>query len=124
MVFNEDFYLATFLQPLNACKLYKPRFGQGNSTEGLSLQQFLELYGADPFYAWIGLNTELMYTSHRIAGAMTSIYRQLGIGCENLFRQIIIDSTQYSDASFATWSYTTVTSSGKQKTLSLDGRNF
>jgi len=63
-----------------------------------------------------------MYAAHRAAGGMTSIYRQIGIGCERLFRQIIVDTTCYTDPRFAIWSYTTRTSSGKSKTLSLDGR--
>lgn len=53
---------------------------------------------------------------------MTSIYRQIGIGCEHLFREILIDTTQYKDRDFAHWSYDTKTSGGKVKTLSLDGR--
>jgi hypothetical protein len=53
---------------------------------------------------------------------MTSIYRQIGIGCERLFREILIDTTEYSERDFAQWSYDTKTSGGKVKTLSLDGR--
>jgi hypothetical protein len=53
---------------------------------------------------------------------MTSVYRQIGKGCENLFREIIIDSTKYANRTSAAWSYVTKTSAGKDKTLSLDGR--
>lgn len=53
---------------------------------------------------------------------MTSIYRQIGIGCETLFRQIIIDQTQYPDPAVAVWSYETKTPSGWTKTLKLDAR--
>ena len=63
-----------------------------------------------------------MYAAHKAAGGMTSIYRQIGIGCERLFREIIKDVTQYKDPSFAEWYYTAKTSSGKKKKLSLDGR--
>lgn len=86
------------------------------------LQQFHDLYGSDPFYSWIGLNSDLMYSAHKAAGGITSVYRQIGIGCERLFKEVIIDQTGYSDPSLATWSYTAKTRAGKNKTLSLDGR--
>ncbi len=63
-----------------------------------------------------------MYAAHRAAGGMTSVYRQIGIGCERLFRAVLFDTTGYTDPEFATWSYTTQTRSGKAKKLSLDGR--
>ena len=119
---TEKELLKKFLDPLKVCARYKPKFGQGNKEEGVSLPQFLDLYGADPFYAWCGLNSELMYAAHKAAGGMTSVYRQIGKGCENLFREIIIDSTGYADRASAAWSYKTKTSAGKDKTLSLDGR--
>ena len=119
---TEKELLKTFLNPLKVCKRYKPRFGQGNQKEGVSLSQFLDLYSADPFYAWCGLNSERMYAAHKTAGGMTSIYRQIGKGCENLFREIIIDATGYTDRNSAAWSYKTKTGAGKDKTLSLDGR--
>lgn len=117
-----DTYLKTFLAPLKVCKRYKPKFGQGNKEEGLSVEQFLELYSEDPFYAWCGLNSRLMYAAHKAAGGMTSVYRQIGKGCENLFREIILDTTEYADPNSAVWSYETHTADGKKKTLSLDGR--
>jgi hypothetical protein len=63
-----------------------------------------------------------MYAAHRAAGGMTSIYRQIGVGCEHLFRQIVHDTCKYADSSFASWSYEAKTSSGKSKSLSLDAR--
>lgn len=119
---NNQKYTKIFLDPIKKCKNYKPKCGDGNNKAGTDLQGFLKLYGSDPFYSWIGLNSTLMYAAHKAAGGMTSIYRQIGVGCENLFRQIIRDTTEYEDKSFATWSYTAKTSSGKSKTLSLDGR--
>jgi hypothetical protein len=118
---NEQIYLHKFLEPLKRCKQYQPKFGRGNKEEGLSLTQFLELYETDSFYSWCGLNSDLMYAAHKAAGGMTSIYRQLGKGCEYLFREIIIDATEYESRKFAEWSYTTQTRAGKNKTLSLDG---
>ncbi len=116
----EKLYLKTFLAPIKKCKTYRPKFGQGKS--GLSLTDFKNLYSSDPFYAWLGLDTDLMYAAHRAAGGMTSVYRQIGIGCERLFRAVLVDTTGYNDPVYATWSYTTKTRSGKEKRLSLDGR--
>lgn len=69
-----------------------------------------------------GLNSNLMYAAHKAAGGMTSIYRQVGKGCENLFRQIVIDSAGYEDPNNATWSYIAKTKNNKDKKLSLDAR--
>jgi hypothetical protein len=118
----EDKYIDLFLTPIRKCKEYKPKFGEGQNTDGVSLEGFIELYGSDLFYSWIGLNSHLMYAAHKAAGGMTSIYRQIGIGCEHLFREILIDSAQYSAREFAQWSYETKTLGGKTKILSLDGR--
>jgi hypothetical protein len=115
-------YLDLFLTPIRKCKDYKPKFGESQNEDGISLEGFLKLYGNDPFYSWIGLDSGLMYSAHKAAGGMTSIYRQIGIGCEHLFREIIIDTTRYKDRDFALWSYETKTQSGKTKTLTLDGR--
>ena len=122
MAIDEQQYLETFLEPIKKCKEYRPKFGQGNSGGGVTLSEFKSMYGSDPFYAWVGLDNDLMYAAHRAAGGMTSVYRQIGIGCERLFRAILVDSTGYRDPDLATWSYTTKTSSGSEKTLSLDGR--
>ncbi|MEY2978973.1 MAG: hypothetical protein ACO3NK_01265 [Prochlorotrichaceae cyanobacterium] len=119
---NDQKYIETFLEPIEKSRLYKPKFGNAAQVEGYTLAQFHELYGSDPFYAWIGLNSDLMYAAHKAAGGMTSVYRQIGIGCERLFREIIIDRTEYRDRQLATWSYSAKTKAGKSKTLSLDGR--
>jgi hypothetical protein len=122
MMTTNDKYIDLFLEPIRKCKEYKPKFGESQNTEGVSLENFLELYGSDLFYSWIGLDNSLMYAAHKAAGGMTSIYRQIGVGCERLFREIIIDTAQYNDKEFAQWSYETQTQGGKTKTLSLDGR--
>jgi hypothetical protein len=119
---NESLYLKSFLDPIKVCRRYKPKFGQGNREGGLDLTGFMSLYGADPFYSWIGLDSDLMYAAHKAAGGMTSVYRQIGKGCENLFRQIVVDAAGYEDLSYATWSYVTKTKNNKDKTLSLDAR--
>lgn len=119
---TEEKYIEIFLDPIRKCKDYKPKFGESQNISGVSLDGFLKLYGTDPFYSWIGIDSGLMYAAHKAAGGMTSIYRQIGIGCEHLFREILIDTTQYKNRDFAYWSYKAQTSGGKVKTLSLDGR--
>lgn len=119
---DEKEYLKTFLAPIKKCKNYKPKFGNAKIEKGFSLEEFHTLYGSDPFYNWIGLDSDLMYAAHKAAGGMTSIYRQIGIGCERLFREIVIDTTEYADPKYAEWSYTAKTGAGKEKTLSLDAR--
>ena len=52
---------------------------------------------------------------------MTSIYRQIGIGCERLFREILQDALRLSPEE-VTWSYTVARADGRSQTLSLDGR--
>ena len=119
---NNSKYVNLFLAPIRKCKDYKPKFGESQNADGVSLDVFLKLYGSDLFYSWIGLDSRLMYAAHKAAGGMTSIYRQIGVGCEHLLREIIMDTTQYIDRSFAQWSYETQTRGGKTKILSLDGR--
>jgi hypothetical protein len=88
----------------------------------LTPDAFQELYGADPFYSWIGLDSPLVYAAHRVAGGITSIYRQVGIGCERLFRRIVEDSLGL-DPSESAWSYALpADEGGKQRRLSLDAR--
>ena len=70
----------------------------------------------------MGLDTDLMYAAHRAAGGMTSVYRQIGISCERLFRAVLTDAAGYTDPALVTWSYTAQTRSGKTRVLSLDGR--
>lgn len=119
---REKQYMDLFLAPIKKCKSYRPKFGKGSRGNGLSSEEFKTLYGSDSFYAWVGLDTDLMYAAHRAAGGMTSVYRQIGIGCERLFRAILTDTACYTDPEYAEWYYTAKTRSGKEKKLSLDGR--
>jgi hypothetical protein len=114
-------YIKTVLDPVRKCAHYKPKFGQGAKGSGLTLEQFRSLYQGDPFYNWFGLDNPLMYAAHKAAGGMTSVYRQIGIGCERLFRLILQDSLGLT-AQDVVWSYETVGSNGKKRTLHLDGR--
>jgi len=111
-------YLGILLNPLGECARHKPAFGRSDS-KGVDIEQFREMYGNDPLYHWVGLDSDLMYAAHKAAGGMTSIYRQLGIGCERLLRQIIQDEYQLDDAQVA-WSYTYDKGDGTLATHTLD----
>jgi len=116
----DDIYLNTILTPIRACESYKPNLGH-KKKGGYSLTEFKILYGNDPFYHWLGLDDSLMYSAHRAAGGMTSIYRQIGIGFENLFRLILQNTLGLSEEQ-TRWSYQVRRPNGKIRTLSLDGR--
>lgn len=115
---REQKYLELIMGRIEVCKVYQPKFGQGKE---VSFEEFQSLYGSDPFYSWFGLDNPLMYAAHKAAGGITSLYRQIGTGCEQLFRQIIRDQFGLT-AEQAKWSYKIKTTRGKFRTLSLDGR--
>ena len=117
---NDKSYRKIVLEPIYVCAKYQPKFGQGKK-KGLTLEAFQTLYKSDPFYNWLGLDNPLMYASHKAAGGMTSIYRLIGIGCERLFRRILMDSLGLTEND-ATWWYARTTTDGKKQKLYLDGR--
>jgi hypothetical protein len=117
---RDNLYLDMLVQPIRVCAAYQPKLGHGSKT-GITLRDFQNLYGNDPFYAWFGLDNPLMYAAHKAAGGMTSIYRQIGIGCERLFRQILQDEIGLTPEE-SKWSYIIKGKSRKSRTLSLDGR--
>lgn len=117
---DDSHYLKIVLEPIHVCARYKPKFGQGKR-DGLTLADFQKLYQQDPFYNWFGLDNPLMYAAHKAAGGMTSIYRQIGIGCEFLFRAILQDALGLPGEA-TRWSYQIATPSGRTRTLHLDGR--
>jgi hypothetical protein len=117
---REERYFQLMATALRACAQYKPMFGKGRKG-GFTLAEFQQMYGNDPFYHWVGIDSPLMYAAHKAAGGMTSIYRQLGIGGEWVFRNVLRDSLHLS-AEQITWSYQVPTAKGKPRTLTLDGR--
>ena len=117
----DEAYLIILLDAIRLCANYKPKFGQGRKSEGLTLDDFRDLYQRDVFYNWFGLDNPLMYAAHKAAGGMTSVYRQIGIGCEKLFRAILRDSLNLTNEDVI-WSYQLTLSSGRRRTLYLDGR--
>lgn len=121
MIQSDAAYLDLVIQPIRVCATYKPKFGQGAKGGGLTLEQFQTLYQSDAFYNWFGLDNPMMYAAHKAAGGMTSVYRQIGIGCETLFRIILRDALDLTDADVA-WSYVIPVTKSKTRTLYLDGR--
>ena len=114
-------YLQIVLDPIRVSARYRPKFGQGNKREGLSFEEFQSLYRNDSFYSWFGLDNPLMYAAHKAAGGMTSVYRQIGIGCEKLFRKILQDAFDLSEEE-SNWSYEIPVEGGRTRKLHLDGR--
>ena len=118
---NDAEYLKIILDPINVCGRYKPKFGQGSKGGGFTLPEFQKLYQGDAFYSWFGLDNPMMYAAHKAAGGMTSVYRQIGIGCEALFRRVLQDSLGLSGTSVR-WSYKIEVANRRSRTLHLDGR--
>jgi len=118
---NDKKYLELIERAIAVCLEYKPKFGKlGRS--GVTLEEFQDVYGGDPFYSWFGLDSRLMYAAHKAAGGMTSVYRQIGIGCEWAFHAILQDQLGLSPEQ-AAWSYEVPASrGGGTRTLRLDGR--
>lgn len=117
---EDQVYLDLLLKAVRICAEYRPKFGQGRQA-GYTLEQFRQLYGADPFYSWFGLDSPLMYAAHRAAGGLTSVYRQIGIGCQWVFNRVLQDALGLSVVD-ARWSYTIPGVSAKDRLLSLDAR--
>lgn len=113
--------LEIFLTPLRECKKYQPAFGRSRSEKGSSFSAFEDLYGSDPFYSWLGLASEEVYAAHKAAGGLTSVYRQLGIGSERLFRAILSKQFALSDDQIS-WAYEYDVSGSKNKIHTLDAR--
>ena len=88
---QDERYFRLIQQALAVCHNYRPKFGQG-SKAGLTLDDFQMLYRGDPFYTWFGLDSPLLYAAHKAAGGMTSVYRQIGTGCERLFQRLLQDT--------------------------------
>jgi hypothetical protein len=117
---DERKYLDVFMEPIRVCRKYKPKLGN-SSTEGTTLKGFHKLYGNDPLYHWVGFDSDLMYAAHKAAGGITSVYRQLGIGCERLLRLIIKEAAGLTEEDVA-WGYQIEKDDGSIGTLTLDAR--
>lgn len=116
----DERYLALIRESLRVCLNYKPAFGHGKG-DGITLERFQQIYREDEFYSWFGLDSPLVYAAHKAAGGMTSVYRQIGLGCQLVFQNILQDTLGLSPAD-ATWSYKVKAKGAKARTLALDGR--
>jgi len=116
---SDDKYLGLIIKKIEICKAYRPKFGK---KDAVSLKEFKALYAADMFYNWFGMSSPLLYAAHKAAGGITSLYRQIGIGCERAVKRIFMDQLSLSAAQ-TTWSYTKVIPGrNKPQVLTLDGR--
>lgn len=111
-------YLEALLAPIRVSRSYRPRFGRKGAA-GLGFADFRSLYAADPFYSWLGLDTRTLYAAHRAAGGVTSLCRQIGIGCERLIRTVLGDTFSLPEGA-ARWSYTVAGPSSGPRVVSLD----
>lgn len=117
---SDEAYLRLILDALAVCHQYRPKFGKGRRS-GYTLDEFRAMYQADPFYSWFGLDSPLVYAAHKAAGGITSVYRQIGIACERLIRQVFQDALGLTSDD-AEWSYQVRAARGRERTLSLDAR--
>ncbi|MCB0075901.1 MAG: hypothetical protein KDD73_00675 [Anaerolineales bacterium] len=123
MTFKEPYPLSDgqlldlFLSPIRSCATYQPAFGR--SKQGVSLSDFRTLYGGDPFYSWLGLDDPMLYAAHKAAGGLTSLYRQIGVGAERLFRHILRVMFELSDGQML-WQYQYTKPNGKLAAHTLD----
>lgn len=108
------------MDAIDVCASYTPKLGHGG--KGYSSAEFQSFYAEDLFYSWIGLNSPLVYAAHRAAGGITSVYRQIGIACERLFRRILADSLGLTEED-SIWSYTLpADEAGRRRRLTFDAR--
>ena len=99
MTDREQAYLGALLAPLVVTRNYRPLLGQARPQ---SPADFAALYGADPLYRAAGLDAPAVYAAHRVAGGMTSVYRQLGLGARQLARAVLRDAFGIPEGE-ATW---------------------
>jgi len=99
---HDELYVDILLGGLRRIRQYRPKLGKGRE---ITVDDFIEIYGADPLYHWVGFDSPLMYAAHKANGSMTSLYRNLGTGCEHLFKQILKDQLGLTEADIH-WSYT------------------
>ncbi len=118
---SDEKYMQIVIEPIRLSAQYRPKFGRGGRSAGLSIDEFQNLYQGDSFYSWLGLDNALIYAAHKAAGGITSVYRQIGIGCERLFREVLKDKLELTDEGVK-WSYQVPASNGRVRKFHLDGR--
>ena len=118
---TESQLLDTFVAPIRVCANYKPKLGSGERDEEVDLASFTRIYGSDPLYHWIGIDSGKMFAAHKAAGGLTSLYRQIGTGCERLSRQVIRDALGLTESQIS-WSYEATKEDGTKQLVTLDAR--
>lgn len=98
---DDERYVDLLMGGIRQIRNFQPKLGTG---QAVGREEFVELYMADPLYHWVGFDSPLMYAAHRTSGAMTSLYRNLGSGCEQLFKQLIRDQLGLSGDEIR-WAY-------------------
>jgi len=93
-----------------------PKFGGGR---GVSLADWVETRNNDPLYSIVGLNDPTIYTAHAGSSVMTSVYRQLGVGIERLFRLISVSKDWINCSNPDELKWTFVSSNGHNRELDL-----
>ena len=116
---NERRYLDILLGRIRTCEQYDPKFGQGGG--GLSYGEFQTLYRVDRFYSWLGMNSPAVCAARRSFGGLASLCRQIGSGCEELFRSILQDTLGLAAADVRR-SFKAPGMDGVTRTLRLDAR--
>jgi len=65
-----------FTDPIKRCANYKPVFGT-KKKDGVSLAEFRTLYGSDPLYSWVGLDSDYIYSAHKASGGITRLSHRI-----------------------------------------------
>ena len=117
---NDPTFVETLIEPLRSCATYTPKLGTSDA-DGIGLSGFQRIYSSDPLYHWVGLDSPLMYAAHKAAGGMTSIYRQLGTGCERLFRAVLQAQLGLTTENLR-WGFDIEQDDGQSRRIELDAR--
>jgi len=116
---DDERYLKIVLDAVRVCAKYKPKIGLGRIRDDLELGEFQKLYQNDSFYRWFGPDSPMLY--NKVTGGVTSIYRQVEIGCEKVIRETVQSSLQLL-ATDVWWDYQPATRHGANHTLRFAGR--
>ena len=115
---RDERYKRIVLDPLMEAMRYVPKMG---TSKNVALSDFMDMYGGDPLYHWIGLDNPLMYVAAKAGGGQTSIYRHLGDGMERIVRAVFMDEYGLDDKQVR-WGYKTTSSGGQVVHRMLDAR--
>ena len=119
---SDEALLEVFLSPVRKCASYTPAFGKmGRGEKAIGFEGFEALYGNDAFYSWLGLDHKLVYAAHKASGGLTSLYRQIGVGSERLFKAVLKNQLGLTDE-MMNWHYEYSRPRGEKGVHTLDAR--